>query len=405
VVVPYRQYSQSKIWDEKHEQYRLEYHTEEKRLFLLPDRLRIGGELVTEERSRGIYSIPVYDAKLKIEGTFNNQSVIDFAKTVKGDIEWRKPFMAVMVSDVRGIVAQPKLNWQGIDYEFLSDSRIPETASGMHAEVPDLSVDKTMQYNFRFDVNLHGMEQLEFSPAGKSTEVDISSNWPHPSFVGRYLPEDPDVTAQAFTARWQVSSFSSNMDRAVESLSRGSAGEFSQNTFGVSLMNSVDIYQQTERAVKYGLLFLLLTFVAFFLFEVMKGLRLHPMQYMLVAMALTLFYLLLVSLSEHVAFEFAFLGSALACVGLIGVYISEVLRSRSRGFAFSGLLALLYGMLYIILRSEDNALLMGSLLLFGVLTLVMMVTRRLDWYGVSDLMVEKSVIVDEPEAKVAAGMG
>ena len=164
----------------------------------------------------------------------------------------------------------------------------------------------------------------------------------------------------------------------------GDCNDLMANTFGVSLIQPIDIYQQTERSVKYASLFIVLTFVVFFLFEIMKSMRLHPMHYVLVGASLTLFYLLLISISEHIDFFWAYVISSLANIAVISIYISEVLQSRLRAAAFTGLLLLLYGMLYAILRSEDNALLMGSLLIFGILSAVMVITRKLDWYKVAE---------------------
>jgi inner membrane protein len=358
--------------------------------------LRVNGKVNTEERSRGIYTLPVYRAKLKVAGEFSNQALLDTARGSKVNIDWQRPYLAVAISDIRGVTTQPQLHWAGRDYEFGSGSGLAELG-GMHVRVGALDVDKAAQYRFDFEVDLHGMEQLDFSPVGKNTEVNLSSDWPHPSFTGRYLPTQRTITDNAFDARWQVSSFSSDMVQTMDALSRGQVGDFTANTFGVSLVNAVDVYQQTERSAKYGVLFVSLTFVVFFLFEVMKGLRLHPMQYLLVGLALTVFFLLLISLAEHIPFAAAYAIAAAASVGVIGVYISEVLQSRPRAAAFSAMLALLYAMLFAILRSEDNALLMGSLLLFGMLTLVMVVTRKLDWYSVAEQMTRQAVLLDEED--------
>ena len=157
-----------------------------------------------------------------------------------------------------------------------------------------------------------------------------------------------------------------------------------QESFGVRLFNSVDIYHQSERSVKYALMFIGLTFVSLFLYEVMKGLRMHPMQYLLVGLGLSVFYLLLISLSEHMTFVYAYIIATLASTLLIGFYVGSILRSAKHGGFVTLALLLLYGLLYGILSSEDNSLLMGSLLIFGVLSLVMIVTRRLDWYAVTD---------------------
>lgn len=392
LVQPYVEHHQRKVWDSKKESYRLEAYTESKQLYLLPEQLLVTGTVNTEERSRGIYAVPVYEAKLKIEGVFGNQTLLDVVRGSKVSIDWQRPYLAVAVSDIRGVVTQPQLHWEGRDYEFGSGSGLAELG-GMHVRVAALDVGKAAQYRFDFEVDLHGMEQLDFSPVGKNTEVNLSSDWPHPSFTGRYLPAQRTITDSSFDARWRVSSFSSEMVQTMQALARGQAGDFTANTFGVSLINPVDIYQQTERSAKYGVLFVSLTFVVFFLFEVMKGLRLHPMQYLLVGLALTVFFLLLISLAEHIPFAAAYAIAAVASVGVIGIYISEVLKSRPRAAAFAAMLALLYAMLFAILRSEDNALLMGSLLLFGMLTLVMVVTRKLDWYSVADQMSRQAVLM------------
>jgi len=387
MVVPYTEQHSRKLWDEKLKEYRRETYWVEHKLFLLPEELVITADVNTEERSRGIYAIPVYDAKLALKGRFNNAALRTVESTKRG-VRWKHPYLSVLVSDIRGVVSQPQLNWQGKALAFLSGNRLTDQASGMHVELPLLEAGKAADYDFHFTLNLHGMERLEFSPVGKSTEVMLASDWPHPSFIGRYLPAEREIGSDRFSARWQVSSFSSDMTQSMEALMQGNAGRFLGNTFGVTLMNSVDVYQQTERSVKYGVLFLVLTFVLFFLYEVMKQLRLHPMQYLLVGMALSVFYLLLISLSEHIAFEAAYLVATLASVGIIGFYLSGVMKNRLLGLLFSAILSLLYTMLFAILRSEDNALLMGSLLLFGTLALVMTVTRRIDWYAVSEQLAQ-----------------
>lgn len=389
MVVPYSEQRNRKVWDEKLKEYRSETYRVEQQLYLLPEELAISADVNTEERSRGIYAIPVYDARLELKGRFSNEALLEIAATKKA-VKWKRPWLSVLVSDIRGIVSQPQLNWQGLSLEFLSGNRLTDQASGMHVELPLLESGKVADIAFDFTLNLHGMERLEFSPVGKSTVVMLASDWPHPSFIGRYLPAEREIGTERFTARWQVSSFSSDMAQTMEALQQGNANRFLGNTFGVSLMNSVDIYQQTERSVKYGVLFLVLTFVLFFLYEVMKQLRLHPMQYLLVGMALSVFYLLLISLSEHITFELAYGVATLASVGIIGFYLSGVMKNRLLALLFSGILALLYAMLFAILRSEDNALLMGCLLLFGTLALVMAVTRRIDWYSVSEQLAQLS---------------
>ncbi len=385
LVLPYVTQWQVKVWDKEQKIYRMETRKKQAKMALLPQQLDIDAKSSTQMRARGIYEVPVYDTHLDVQGRFIIPAATERLQLDEGvSISWQQPYMSVAIQDIRGIVVQPELIWGDETMEFHSGSRLPKLPGGMHAELPGLANEQQVEQNFRFKLDLHGMQSLMFSPSGKNTRVRMQSDWPHPSFIGRYLPTERQIDETAFSAEWQVSAFSSNMSESVKQLLAGTPQPFQSNTFGVSLVDPVDIYLQTERAVKYAGLFLLLTFAAFFLFEIMKSLRLHPMQYLLVGMALTLFYLLLVSLSEHMAFAGAYWLATLACSGLIGVYLSAVLKTRGRALGFTAALLLLYGMLFLILRSEDNALLMGSLLLFGLLAAAMTVTRKLDWYALTN---------------------
>jgi inner membrane protein len=391
LVVPYKEYYKQKVWDEKLKQYQVETHHWDRLLYLAPERLQVEGEVVTDERSRGLYTIPVYTSALTLSGHFSGRQLRETLQQSTHRIEWLPARLSVVVSDVRGVVEQPLLKWQGQSVEFLAGAELGKLTGGIHAPLGTLDPNaETLP--FGFNLSLHGMERLQFSPLGKSTEVTLSADWPHPSFIGSYLPGERTIDAQHFTARWNISSLSSGMSQHVADCHAGNCQPLLNDTFGVTLFNSVDIYQQSERSVKYAMLFIGLTFIAFFLFEVMKGLRLHPLQYLLVGLGLSLFFLLLISLSEHIAFGPAYLVAALASTAVIGFYISGVLRSARLGGTISVGLLLLYALLYGILRSEDNALLMGSLLLFAVLTLVMVVTRRVDWFAIGEGMAAQAVL-------------
>ncbi len=395
LVVPYKEYYTKKVWDEKLKQYQTETHHWKRELYIAPEQLSIVAEVATEERKRGLYAIPVYKSELALSGHFSNRRLQELLKSTSHRVEWQPAHLAVMVSDVRGISTQPLLQWQGKALEFQSGSEIGKQRSGMHAPLGKLDV-AAVTYAFDFTLPLRGMETLQFAPLGKNTEVQLSAEWPHPSFIGRYLPGERTIDAEQFSASWAISSFSSGMQQLLAECQGGNCNALLNDTFGVTLFNSVDIYQQSERSVKYAMLFIGLSFVAFFLFEVMKGLRLHPMQYLLVGLGLSVFYLLLISLSEHIAFTLAYLSASLASTAVIGFYISGVLHSWRHGGVMTAVLLLLYAMLFAILRSEDNALLMGSLLIFAVLSLVMVVTRRIDWYAISERMAPPV----EPEAVV-----
>ncbi len=386
LVVPYKVHRSEKYWDENLKRYERRPATYESQFYIAPQKLTIDADVKTETRKRGIYAVPVYHGDFAFSGRFDPAELDELIKARDDErFELLPAYLSVATSDVRGIESQPMLSWGGKTHEFVADAHINGLRSGMHAKVGNLMPgDEAVSFSFK--LSLRGMENLGFSPVGKSNTVTMKANWPSPSFMGRYLPTTRSIDDKGFTATWNVSSFSSNVPKILDACATKSCSGLADDWFGVKLFNSVDVYQKSDRSVKYGILFILLTFVAFFLFEVMKGLRLHPMQYLLVGLDLSVFYLLLISLSEHMAFGAAYLIATLASTSLIAFYVSNVLRSIKLGGVIGGALLLLYAMLYAILGSEDNALLMGTLLIFGVLSLVMIVTRRVDWYAITDSM-------------------
>jgi inner membrane protein len=243
---------------------------------------------------------------------------------------------------------------------------------------------------FAIDMDLAGTEQLSVAPVGDSNHVELSSTWRSPLFAGQFLPRSRDVGANGFTAAWDVSSLATGTQvqmaaKPVKSI----------DLMNVSLLTPIDPYKLSDRATKYGILFVVLTFGGFFLFEMLKQLPIHPVQYLLVGFGLAIFFLLLISFSEHMPFATAYLVSSAACIGLLTFYLCYVLRSVLRGVSFGGMLTALYAAVYGLLISEDNALILGALMLFAVLAVVMVVTRKVDWYrGAADLT--KSAAVPPP---------
>lgn len=349
-------------------------------LFAVPDRLDVQASLRTELRRRGLYSLPVYHSSLVISGEFQlSWETLLPGATDGSDLDLARAFLALSLSDNRGIAGRPTLTWAGDAREISSGPVLTELGEGIHAVVGPLDPDRQTRYPFRMEVGLRGMETLRFSPIAKDTRVMIDAGWAHPSFVGGFLPVEYEIDGERFTAEWRVSGLATGWRKpwlASESAECPSLDK----TFGVSLINSVDVYQQAERSVKYGNLIVLLTFTSFFLVEMVRRLMLHPMQYLLVGLALVIFFLLLLALSEHIVFWAAYLIAAVACVGLVAVYTASALGRATNTIAVTATMGALYGMLYAILKSEDNALLMGTLLLFFALAAVMLVTRRFDWY-------------------------
>jgi inner membrane protein len=255
---------------------------------------------------------------------------------------------------------------------------------GLHAAVPAVDGSDVTHMEFDMELSVMGTSQFELIPVGRASRIVLESNWPDPSFNGAYLPVQHSISASGFQAQWNTSFFSTNLEEAMRKCA-AAGGEVSlctevnSRTLGVSFIDPVDQYLKTDRAIKYGSLFISLTFAGFFLFEMLKRLAVHPIQYSLVGTALALFYLLLLSLSEHIGFGAAYALSSAACVLLIGFYVSGILHSARHGLGFGAMLTLLYGVLYGLLGADDYALLMGSILLFGLLAAVMVMTREVDW--------------------------
>lgn len=382
MVVPYRKVVRTwKSHAKTGERYQ-DIGEERGRLYFLPERFELDGKVQTELRARGIYQARLFHADNRISGHFAIPEQFGIKEDFV-DYQFYQTFLAVGISDIRGIENALKLELNGQNLDFVPGSQVGWLGEGVHVTLPTLETKQTTELAFAFDLRLQGTGQLQITPVGKTSKVQLAANWPHPGFIGNYLPAQREITAEGFTANWQTSFFSTNLEEALSNcLASERCEEFKSRSFGVSFIEPVDQYLKSDRAIKYALLFIALTFAGFFLFEVLKSMAVHPIQYALVGVALAFFYLLLLSLSEHIGFASAYLLSAGACVVLIGFYVCHVLRSIGHGLSFAGGLAGLYGLLYGLLSAEDYALLMGSLLLFGLLGVFMVLTRKLDWYGI-----------------------
>jgi len=346
----------------------------------MPRQLRVQGQMRPDERRVGLFRVPVYSWHARVQAEFD-----DLAYAAAPGRTYGQPYLALGIADVRGLVGTPNLRVDGHALPLQAGSgALERTSKGLHAPLPalaDARQDRLGEgHAVELEFVLDGTRSLAVVPAGDDTRVALSSPWPHPLFGGSFLPNERSIDTAGFKAEWAVSSLASAAQEQLRRSLRNEGGSVEQ--LEVALVDPVDVYTQADRASKYGILFVLLTFVGFVLFELIKRLKIHPLQYLLVGLALAIFFLLLLSLSEHIAFWQAYLVSAAACIGLQGFYLSGVLRSWKRGLGFSSMLTLLYGVLYLLLDSENNALLMGSLLLFGILAAIMWITRKVDWYDV-----------------------
>ncbi len=344
----------------------------------MPARLRVQGAMRPDERRVGLFRVPVYSWQARLQAEFTD---MDY-RAVAGR-SYGQPYLALGIADVRGLVGSPNLRVDGRAVVLQAGAGALEVASkGLHAPLRQAGDAGAGVVNdgrkVELEFVLDGTRSLSVVPVGDDTRVALSSPWPHPLFGGSFLPNERVIDDSGFTAGWAVSSLASAAQAQLRRSLRSDGG--SVEALEVALVDPVDVYTQADRASKYGILFVLLTFVGFVLFELIKRLRIHPLQYLLVGLALAIFFLLLLSLSEHIAFWQAYLLSAAACIGLQAFYLSGVLHSWRRAAGFAAMLTALYGVLYGLLVSENNALLMGSLMLFGILAAIMWVTRKVDWY-------------------------
>lgn len=350
---------------------------------LLPSSLAISVNATPEVRYRGIYQVTLYNAIADLKGTFSLKG-LESMNISSADVMWDDASLAFGISDLKGVKEAINVRW--FNKEFGAE---PGVAPGnaLHSGIsikPALSAGQ-QEYEFAARINLNGSEELLFVPAGKETHVTVSSPWTSPSFVGRFLPDQRTVRPDGFDASWNVLHLNRNLpqqwisERLPDDGDRVNVNQFA---FGVKLIPPIDGYQQTMRSAKYAIMFIALTFLAFFLTEILTKKTGHPVHYALIGFALVLFYCLLLALSEHMSFVMAYVISSAAIVMLVGGYARSVLGTTRFAATISSLLVLLYAFLFVILREEDYALLFGSIGLFVVLALVMYLTRRIDWYTI-----------------------
>jgi inner membrane protein len=355
-------------------------HIESRAAAFLPDNLDIRAVSTNETRKRGIFAVPVYRLELMVTGRFSRPRFEDLSIEPLA-IAWERMHLVIGIADTRAIQKETAVSWSGASIPFLPGTgSFQDAESGIHTTVS--FPEGTDSVEFSLPLELNGSQGIYFAPFGQSTTVNLTSNYPHPSFQGNWLPNERTVSDSGFGAEWSIPFLGRNYPQSWTS-----TGEFRDairaSQFGVAFLNPVDHYRMAERSVKYAALFILLTFATLWLFEVRAGVRVHPIQFLMLGGALCLFYLLLLALSEHIAFVLAYVISSIAVIGMVAAYGIVVLRGLHRALAVATGVALLYAYLYVLLVNEDYALLMGSIGLFLILGLIMYATRKVDWYSVS----------------------
>lgn len=380
------------------------------RLSLAPTKLHIDASAGLEPRYRGLFKVNAYATKATLQAQWASLAPLAAQREHAGSrLACGDPILMVALSDARGIrLAQVRTN--GGNHNVLPGTFHGSYPRGFHSVLASSLVDSpdaAAPLNADLTLELVGTAELAIAPVADTTLVQLRSDWPHPSFGGRFLPAEREVRDNGFSATWRVSSLATTaaqdyvrgaelcapaaadasnpyaVERWVAAAAEAATGQKSKGcveTLGVAFIDPVNPYSLSDRATKYGLLFIALTFAIVAMCEVLGRVRVHPIQYALVGAALTLFFLLLLSLSEHLAFAWAYGAASGACALLLGYYGAHVLGGWRAGALFGAGAALLYGVLYVLLQMEQTALVMGSLLLFAALAAVMVLTRRVDWY-------------------------
>lgn len=329
--------------------------------------------LNSDTLKRGIFEIPVYRSHIQLTGNLELENYR--ALQQREDVSFKqKPFVSIGLSDQRGLVGTPDIKVAGVTQAALPGTNSSFRKQGFWFPLSELKADSSIEITFY----LNGMEAVTFIPTAKSTELTLASDWPHPSFVGAFLPEKRNVSSNGYSASWRTSYFSSSVTQALQSCTLTNCRELDGLAFGVKQIIPINHYSKSLRSTKYGLLMVLLTFAAFLIFEAVKGRLLHPVQYLLVGLAIIIFYLLLAALSEHMAFTLAYSVASTACTALIGIYMSYQLGIRQSLGLIVGL-TMLYWVLFMIILSEDYAFLSGAILSFVSLGIMMIATRKFQW--------------------------
>ena len=380
LVVPYK-YSQ-KSWKDQVVNGRVERVESSEaltgRAFFLPSVFKAEGKLEPSRLHRGIYESVVYRGTVRLSGAFARPSFEEWNVDPQ-QILWDEAEIALAITDLRGAKEALEVKLGESTVPLKPGSRLDGFTGGVYARIKGVSA-QMENLPFEIVLTLNGSRSIRFAPVGANNDVQLSSPWPDPSFQGAFLPAERKVGADGFSAHWQVSYYGRSYPQQWTDKSPVTEALVHASLFGVDLVSVVDSYRFVERSIKYGVLLIALLFTAFFLFEVMSAVRIHPFQYTLIGVALCLFYLALLALSEVISFGAAYWTGAAAASLLISLYSAKALRGGRRAMVVAVGLPAVYAFLFVILRLQDYSLLVGTAGLFLVLAIAMYVTRNIDWY-------------------------
>lgn len=372
--------------------------------FILPNELSVNASLDTFEKYRGIYKAHQYKAQTSLSGEFNLSALNELRKHTIDGIH-----LVVAIKDNRGLLKFNNLTVNNQPIHITPGTGIKQFAEGFQhtLNVNQLNTLKPLAFDFNF--LLQGMGKLQITPIGNTTTVTLHSSWPHPSFIGDSLPISSEVSDLGFNATWESNTFSNNINQRFSRciFENYRCSSLFDSQMGVDLIDPVDHYVKSHRSINYSLLIVTLIFACFFFLELFQARPIHPIQYGFVGLALALFYLLLISLSEHIGFNLAYTLSTLASTSLLCLYVGGMLRNQKQGLLFGAALLTLYALLFGLLQAESYALLMGTLLCFIILSGIMLMTKNINWYEKSaELNKEQQPSTlwyeNEPQEKVKA---
>lgn len=347
-------------------------------IYLMPENLDILSKVDPEVRHRGIFDAVVYNTKIAVKGSFG---ALELKKSgINPDlIQWDKAKLVIGLSDLKGLKNTPAIKLGDSVYHVEPDFTSLHLFSNNLIILPDLSAGRNTALNFSFDLDLRGSSELNFMHIGKATSVKVEGAWNDPSFTGRYLPEQPEISKDGFSATWKMPYFNRPFPQQWVEENTILHKPNTEDAFGVKFILPVDQYQKTMRSAKYAILIILLTFISLFFTELLNKRKVHLLQYVLIGAAMTIYYTLLLSFSEQVGFTIAYLIASVATVVLIGIFIASLLKNRKPAIVFSGILSIFYSFIFVIIQLQDLALLVGSVGLFITVAAMMYLSAKIDW--------------------------
>jgi len=357
-------------------------------IYILPETLNISSKANPEVLHRGIFDAVVYNSKIRVDGKFSALELIKSNIDPKM-IQWDKAKVAIGLSDLKGLKNNPIIRLGNENYEVEPDLTSLKLFSNNLIILPNLSSEKNTAISFNFDLNLRGSEKLSFLHLGKNTTVKIEGEWNNPSFTGRYLPDERSVSGKSFSATWKMPYYNRPYPQQwieentslnkPDTIVKGKNKPESQATFGVDFLLPVDQYQKTTRAAKYATMVILLSFLSLFFTELLNKRNVHFLQYVLIGVAMIIYYTLLLALSEQMGFNIAYILASAATISLIGTFIWSLLKNYKAALLFAGILSMFYGFIFVILQLQDMALLVGSVGLFVIIATLMYLSQKISW--------------------------